>query len=81
MGEILAHVPAERQTLLFSAKQKDDVASLAALSFKRAPIYVDADDGDDFATARSLSQSSFTIAATMKLLLLVTILERNRDKK
>ena len=81
LHEIISEVPKERQTLLFSATQTQDIKKLAEISFKKEPIYIGVDDNADEVTAANLDQDCFIVPADKTLLLLVTLLSRSKGKK
>lgn len=81
LHEIIEGIPPERQTALFSATQTKDVNKLAEISFKHSPVYVGVDDNADEVTAANLLQDCFFVPAPKRLMLLITILKRNTDKK
>ena len=56
MRQIVAVLPKDRQTMLFSATQTTKVEDLARLSFKRKPLYVGIDDSNATATREGLEQ-------------------------
>lgn len=82
MKAIIKMLPKDRQTLLFSATQTDNVEQLAALSMRRAkPIYIGVHDQEDAATNELLEQGYVICEAAKRFLLLFTFLKKNRKKK
>jgi superfamily II DNA/RNA helicase len=81
MRRILAMLPAQRQTMLFSATQTRQIAALAELAFKQRPMYVGVDDARAESTAERLEQGYVMVPADKRFLLLFTFLKRNRKKK
>lgn len=56
MKQILSILPAERQTLLFSATQTTKVDDLAKLSFRKPPLYINVHEKSATATNEGLEQ-------------------------
>ncbi|KAH9268881.1 hypothetical protein BASA84_000001 [Batrachochytrium salamandrivorans] len=57
MHKIIGLLPAERQTMLFSATQTTKVEDLARVSLKKAPLYINVDEHKDMATNEGLEQN------------------------
>ena len=81
MRQIVALLPRDRQTMLFSATQTTKVEDLARLSFKRQPLYVGVDDAGAEATREGLEQGYCVVPADKRFLLLFTFLKKNAKKK
>ncbi|CDI83008.1 ATP-dependent RNA helicase, putative [Eimeria acervulina] len=78
MNAILALLPKQRQTCLFSATQTAKVADLARLSLKK-PVLVQVQNA--VATVSGLQQGYVICPAEQRFLLLFTFLKKNKDKK
>jgi ATP-dependent RNA helicase RhlE len=70
--KIIAHVPRERQTLLFSATMSPEVRSLTA-NIQRAPHYIEI--GEPFSPVTTVSQKVYRISQLTKTNFLVHILK------
>lgn len=80
MDQILAKLPKERQTILFSATQTKKVEDLARLSLK-SPIYIGVDDAAENSTVEGLEQGYVVCESDARFRLLFTFLKKNRKKK
>lgn len=80
MRQIVRLLPADRQTMLFSATQTTQVEDLARLSLKK-PLYIGVDDANAESTAARLEQGYCVVPSQSRLLLLYTFLKKNRNKK
>jgi ATP-dependent RNA helicase DDX18/HAS1 len=78
INEILKLLPADRQTVLFSATQTKKVDDLIRLSMK-SPIYVSVDE--KMATVDNLEQGFVICESDKRFRLLFTFLRKNMDKK
>ncbi|KAI8927466.1 P-loop containing nucleoside triphosphate hydrolase protein [Entophlyctis helioformis] len=81
MHKIVALLPSERQTMLFSATQTTKVEDLARVSLKKAPLYINVDEHKDVATADGLEQGYVVCPSEQRFLLLFTFLKKNLKKK
>jgi ATP-dependent RNA helicase DDX18/HAS1 len=81
MRKIITALPDERQTMLFSATQTREIQELAALAFKRKPVYLGVDDSKRTKTNERLEQGYVVVPAEKRFLLLFTFLKKNRKKK
>jgi ATP-dependent RNA helicase DDX18/HAS1 len=82
LDEIIANLPADRQTALFSATQTRDVDALAAVSFRQgAPLYIGVDDQSESSTAAGLAQAYVVTPPERRLMLLITFLKKQKGKK
>ncbi|CAG9462371.1 unnamed protein product [Pedinophyceae sp. YPF-701] len=81
MRQIVRLLPADRQTMLFSATQTTQVEDLARLAFRGRPIYVGVDDSRAEATGEGLEQGYCVVPSERRFLLLFTFLKRNANKK
>ena len=72
--KIIALIPAQRQTMLFSATVSDEVASLSA-AFLRSPVSVDA--GGRHNPVESVSQNFYSATRDTKMGILLHALESN----
>src|SRR5215207_400728 len=73
---ILAEVPTERQTLLFSATMSDSIEQLARATMKSPELIEISRRG---ATAVTVEQKAYVVATESKTALLLDLLERERD--
>lgn len=81
MRQIVALLPKDRQTALFSATQTTKVEDLARVSFKNKPLYVGVDDAADASTREGLEQGYCIVPAARRFLLLFTFLRKNAKRK
>ncbi|RKO92981.1 P-loop containing nucleoside triphosphate hydrolase protein [Blyttiomyces helicus] len=81
MHKIMALLPKERQTMLFSATQTTKVEDLARVSLKKGPLYINVDEHKDMATAEGLEQGYVVCESEQRFLLLFTFLKKNLKKK
>lgn len=81
MQQILRRLPAERQTMLFSATHTPKVDELVKLALHSNPIRVGVDQKADQATVAGLSQGYVVCPSEKRFLLLFTFLKKNRNKK
>eukprot|EP00030_Apusomonadida_sp_AF-17_P000031 a1050_42.p1 GENE.a1050_42~~a1050_42.p1 ORF type:complete len:673 (-),score=288.31 a1050_42:28-1986(-) len=80
LKQILAIIPRERQTMLFSATQTKNIDDLARLSL-REPKYVGVHDSLEISTASGLEQGYVEVAPELRFRVLYTFLKRNRKGK
>lgn len=82
MKQIIRILPSEnRQTMLFSATQSNNVKDLVTLSLKTCPVYVGVDDNATSSTVEGLQQGYIVVPSELRFLLLFTFLKRNAAKK
>ena len=81
MHEIIALLPKERQTSLFSATQTKNVQDLARLAIKNKPLFVSAHEDANVATAEGLEQGYVVCPSERRFLLLFAFLRKNTKKK
>ncbi|KAJ3063055.1 ATP-dependent RNA helicase [Podochytrium sp. JEL0797] len=81
MHQIIKILPAERQTLLFSATQTTKVSDLARVSLKKAPLYINVDEHNVKATVEGLEQGYVVCPSDNRFLVLFTFLKKNMKKK
>lgn len=81
MKQIVALLPKDRQTILFSATQTTKVEDLARVSLKQAPIYINVHAQLDTATNENLEQGYVVCPSDRRFLLLFTFLRKNLNKK
>jgi ATP-dependent RNA helicase DDX18/HAS1 len=81
MKQIIALLPKQRQTLLFSATQTRKVEDLARLSMRENPIYTGVHDDAKQATVDNLLQGYVVCPAQKRFLLLYSFLKKNKNKK
>ncbi|CAH8391900.1 unnamed protein product [Eruca vesicaria subsp. sativa] len=80
MNKILRILPKTRQTALFSATQTSKVQDLARVSLT-SPVLVDVDDGRRKVTNEGLEQGYCVVPSEKRLLLLISFLKKNLNKK
>ncbi|KAJ1883880.1 ATP-dependent RNA helicase dbp4, partial [Kickxella alabastrina] len=80
MNAIIANLPKQRQTLLFSATQTKSVKDLARLSLER-PEYVGVHESDRFATPSRLSQYYMVMDLPQKLDMLFSFMKTHINTK
>ncbi|RID80245.1 hypothetical protein BRARA_A02921 [Brassica rapa] len=80
MNKILKILPKTRQTALFSATQTSKVQDLARVSLT-SPVLVDVDDGRRKVTNEGLEQGYCVVPSEKRLLLLISFLKKNLNKK
>lgn len=80
MNEIIENLPADRQTLLFSATQTKSVKDLARLSLK-APEYVAPHDKSETNTPSSLQQNYVVIKQEDKMTMLWSFIKSHLKNK
>eukprot|EP00884_Botryococcus_braunii_P014671 jgi/Botrbrau1/23204/Bobra.0041s0048.1 len=81
LRQIIAKLPKNRQTMLFSATQTTKVEDLARISFKHKPVYVGIHDRQVAATREGLEQGYCVVPCEKRFLLLFTFLKKNLNKK
>uniref|UniRef100_A0A5S6Q9X8 ATP-dependent RNA helicase n=1 Tax=Trichuris muris TaxID=70415 RepID=A0A5S6Q9X8_TRIMR len=80
LNSIFAHLPVERQTLLFSATQTRSVTDLARLSLKE-PVYISVHEYSKFSTPDQLVQKYAIVAEEDKLNFLWSFLRSHTKSK
>ncbi|KAJ1727887.1 ATP-dependent RNA helicase dbp4 [Coemansia biformis] len=80
MNAIIANLPRQRQTLLFSATQTKSVKDLARLSLER-PEYVGVHEADRFSTPSKLTQHCMVVPLPQKLDMLYSFLRTHPTSK
>ncbi|KAJ2491491.1 ATP-dependent RNA helicase dbp4 [Coemansia sp. RSA 2050] len=80
MNAIIANLPRQRQTLLFSATQTKSVKDLARLSLER-PEYVGVHEMDKFSTPSKLSQYYMVVELPQKLDILFSFMKTHVKSK
>ncbi|KAJ2745773.1 ATP-dependent RNA helicase dbp4 [Coemansia sp. BCRC 34301] len=80
MNAIIANLPRQRQTLLFSATQTKSVKDLARLSLER-PEYVGVHEMDKFSTPAKLSQYYMVVDLPQKLDILFSFMKTHVKSK
>lgn len=80
MNKIMALLPKERVTLLFSATQTKKVEDLCRLSLKN-PVLVDTNKDSSVSTVQTCEQGYVIIQPEKKFQLLFTFLRKNLKKK
>ncbi|HUT12799.1 MAG TPA: DEAD/DEAH box helicase [Thermoguttaceae bacterium] len=78
LRRIVAHVPRDRQTLMFSATMPDEICQLAA-EWLRKPVHVHV--APDAATADKVAQSVYFVEPRQKLLLLSHFLQNTLNTR
>ncbi|KAJ2782311.1 ATP-dependent RNA helicase dbp4 [Coemansia javaensis] len=80
MNAIIANLPRQRQTLLFSATQTKSVKDLARLSLER-PEYVGVHEKDRFSTPSRLAQHYMVVPLPQKLDVLFSFIRTHQSAK
>ncbi|KAI9501373.1 ATP-dependent RNA helicase dbp4 [Coemansia spiralis] len=80
MNAIIANLPQQRQTLLFSATQTKSVKDLARLSLEK-PEYVGVHEKDKFSTPTKLSQYYMVVDLPQKLDMLYSFMKTHLSTK
>ncbi|WVZ60900.1 hypothetical protein U9M48_010860 [Paspalum notatum var. saurae] len=87
MKQIFKHLPLNRQTVLFSARQTPEVENLAKLTFekneesKEKPVYVGVDSDNSNAAVEGLQQGYCVISSEKRFLVLYALLKKKQNKK
>lgn len=81
MKEIIKILPADRQSMLFSATQTTKVEDLARISLRKGPLYLNVDEHKESSTAEGLEQGYVVCDSDKRFLLLFSFLKRNAGKK
>jgi ATP-dependent RNA helicase DDX18/HAS1 len=81
LKEIVKLLPKDRQTMLFSATQTQNVQDLARLALREDPVYVGVNDKALHATVAGLEQGYVVCPSEKRLLLLFTFLKKNLGRK
>jgi ATP-dependent RNA helicase DDX18/HAS1 len=87
MKQIFKRLPLNRQTVLFSATQTEQVKEFAKLSFEKneestsKPVYVGVDDAETNATVEGLQQGYCVIDSARRFLVLYAFLKKKQNKK
>lgn len=82
MRQIIALLPTQRQTFLFSATQTTRVEQLARVSFQQAsPVFISLKLKEDQATVETLDQGYVICPSEYRMLLLYQFLRKNATKK
>lgn len=80
MNQILAILPKQRQTMLFSATQTKKVDDLSRVSLTN-PVLIGLNEEESIATVETLEQGYVVVEPDRKFLLLYTFLKLNANKK
>eukprot|EP00919_Chromeraceae_sp_WS-2016_P062081 GHVR01147070.1.p1 GENE.GHVR01147070.1~~GHVR01147070.1.p1 ORF type:complete len:539 (+),score=145.70 GHVR01147070.1:151-1617(+) len=80
MNQIIKLLPTKRQTSLFSATQTTKVSDLARLSLRK-PVLVEVKADSQVATVEGLQQGYVMCEAQQRLMLLLTFIRNNKNKK
>eukprot|EP01059_Diplonema_ambulator_P010555 TRINITY_DN2057_c0_g1_i1.p1 TRINITY_DN2057_c0_g1~~TRINITY_DN2057_c0_g1_i1.p1 ORF type:complete len:492 (+),score=195.90 TRINITY_DN2057_c0_g1_i1:382-1857(+) len=80
MKQIIAILPKNRLTMLFSATQTTKVEDLVRISFPKPPVYIQVASKDDQSTADNLEQGFVVCPAELRFLLLYTFLKKQKGK-
>eukprot|EP00808_Paulinella_micropora_P004154 g15776.t1 len=81
MKQIVSILPKDRQTMLFSATQTQNVQELARLALRGKPLYIGVHDKREVSTAEGLEQGYVACEADQRFLLLFTFLKKNKKRK
>jgi len=81
LRQIIKLLPKQRQNMLFSATQTQNVADLARLAIPGRPVYVGVADNEAQSTVSRLEQGYVVCPSEKRFLLLFTFLRKNYKKK
>jgi len=81
LRDIIKILPSERQSMLFSATQTQNVADIARICVRSKPVYVGVHDDAQLSTADNLEQGYVVVQSADKFRLLFTFLRKNLKKK
>lgn len=81
LRQIIKLLPKQRQNMLFSATQTQNVADLARLAIPGRPVYVGVADNEAQSTVSRLEQGYVVCPSEKRFLLLFTFLRKNYAKK
>lgn len=81
MRSIIKILPADRQTMLFSATQTTKVEDLARISLRPGPLYVSVDARKEHSTVDGLEQGYVVCDSDMRFRLLFSFLKKHQKKK
>lgn len=82
LESIASLLPADRQTLLFSATQSEAVSEICALATRGGiPVYIGVGDTSAHSTRKELTQGFVECTSQDRFKLLYTLLKRKRKKK
>eukprot|EP00939_MAST-03C_sp_MAST-3C-sp1_P004925 g4925.t1 len=81
LRDIINILPKDRQSMLFSATQTQNVKDIARISVTKTPVYVGVDDDAQLATADNVEQGFCVVPSEKRFLLLFTFLRKNLKKK
>ena len=81
MKDILRRLPTQRQTLLFSATQTQNIRDLAKLSLKSNPLYISTSEDSEVSTVVGVEQGYVVCESQHRFLLLFTFLKKTALKK
>uniref|UniRef100_A0A6G1S4I1 ATP-dependent RNA helicase n=1 Tax=Aceria tosichella TaxID=561515 RepID=A0A6G1S4I1_9ACAR len=81
MKQILNMLPADRQTMLFSATLTAKTNDLVQLAIKRNPVHVGIEDKLDSATVSGLEQGYIVVKSESRFLVLYTFIRKFQKKK
>ena len=81
MKDILRRLPSQRQTMLFSATQTQNIRDLAKLSLKSNPLYISTSEHSEVSTVAGVEQGYVVCDSQHRFLLLFTFLKKVALKK
>ena len=81
LRDIVKRLPTNRQSMMFSATQTQNVMDIARISLRGKPVYIGVDDTSTVATAKTLEQGYVVCPSQLRFLLLFTFLKKNLSKK
>jgi ATP-dependent RNA helicase DDX18/HAS1 len=81
MRSIIKILPADRQTMLFSATQTTKVEDLARISLKAGPLYINVDYRKEHSTVEGLEQGYVICDSETRFRLLFSFLKKHQKKK
>jgi len=82
LKDIIKILPSQRQTIMFSATQTQNIKDIARLSLRSQPLYINvADIHSNASTVQGLEQGYVICPSDQRFLLLFTFLKKNLNKK
>ncbi|OAA57953.1 dead box ATP-dependent RNA helicase [Niveomyces insectorum RCEF 264] len=81
LRQIVAILPKQRQTMLFSATQTQKIEDLAKVALRANPLYLNVDEAQQFSTVDGLEQGYVVCPSQNRFLLLWSFLKKMAGKK